>query len=397
MTHRNLVDIVTEDNFSSFDSDEWLLKGDATYASSRVRLTPATDNKAGALVHREGIDERLWEVRFRFNIENGSTAPADETAFAWYAKGVATNNWQPNGGYQVSYDHADDVIRLDSFVDGEQKTLTSSSAEIADDGTTNEHRARIRYARGEVSVSFDGTEYIRHDISNPQQSGETFFLSARTGSENAAHYVDNVLVFQSNDRNINTAQSEWPSPAIDIGEHSNTYALLNALLDIADEADSELFNVKRAHHIDTATGEQLEQFGELVQLDRKSGESDAKYRARLKVQFRVGNIGTTFSQFSEFAAVLLDTDIQNIDFISNLIAQPATAQISAEPEIYDNAALTRAEVQEFLGEAVPAGHEVSALESGTFRLKSDGESDDASKGLTSDSISTGGTLAADIV
>lgn len=200
-----------------------------------------------------------------------------------------------------------------------------------------------------------------------------------------------------NNRNIHTAEKEWDNDGIAFNENTNVYRLIRALLSQADRIDNDLESIRDAHHIDEATGRELDEIGKLVQLQRKSSEDDPKYRARLKVQFRVGNIGTTFDEFSEFSAVLLETNLENIEFVFNYEARPATVQVAADPEVYTNSALTRSEVSKYLGRAVPAGHEVNALEKGSFRLKSDGETDDPSKGLTSDSTSDGGTLASDIL
>lgn len=395
MTHRNLVAERIDDSFDTFDEDVWLLRGSAVFRNGRVRLTPATNSTTGALEWRDEFDTNVWELRFRFDIENGSSDPADEVSISWYNDGIDGDGYSPLGGYQVSFDHFDDEIRLDSFIDGEQKTLDSTAVTVPDGDEKN--IGRVKYTRGTVVVSMNGNRYIEHEIEDPTVSGTEFFFSARTGGEDAAHYVDEVRLTASTKRNIKTAQSEWPTPGIDISNKTNTYKLVRALVSVLDEEDQQLDQIRRSHHINTAVDEELERLGSLVQLDRNQGESDKKYRARIKVQYRVGNIGTTFDEFSQFASALLSTSITNIEFVSDLAANPATAAVSAPPEVYDNVELTRQEVAEFLGEAVPAGHDVNVLESGTFRLKADSDVDDPDKGLTSDSISTGGTLAADIV
>lgn len=199
------------------------------------------------------------------------------------------------------------------------------------------------------------------------------------------------------DRNLTTAEREWDNEGISFNDNTNTYKLVRALLAPADRIDADLEAIKDAHHIDTATGKQLDKIGRLVNLRRKNNGSDEKYRARLKVQFRVGNIGTTFDAFSEFSSSLLDTDIDNIFFTFDFDSNAATVDVSADPEIYDNADITRDEARDFLGRAVPAGHNVRVFNGGTFRLKSDGDTDDPSLGLTSDSMDDGGTLASEIL
>lgn len=197
-------------------------------------------------------------------------------------------------------------------------------------------------------------------------------------------------------RNIGTASRNWDS-AIDFGTRSNTYKLVRALLSEAERIDDDLTEVYHSHHIDTAEGEELEQFGKLVNAPRKSGEPDEKYRVRIKAEFAQAKTQTDFNSFIEFCASVLGTDTSNLYFMTNYAGQPAAVTVSAEPEVYNSVSLTAQEIEDILGGGVPAGHEVIAQERGTFRLKQDGDTDDPDKGLTSDGIQTGGTLAADIV
>lgn len=392
-----LIRTLADDSFSTFDGDTWQLSGDATHNPSRVRLTPASTDAAGSLSLRSGVTDSLWETEFRFDILNGSADPAHETTVTFFYDALSSDGWTPNNGYQVSFDHFDDEIRLDRYVDGQQKTIAKNDVLTIEDSDGTRNFARVKYTRGNVTVSLNGTIFLTHEIKDVDTRFENFAYTAHTDTETCEHIVDDIEIWTATNRNVKTSQSEWPSPAIDIGQNSNSYSLMNALLGVTDQQDKELEAIRRSHHIDTATDEELDEFGKLVQLDRKAGESDEKYRARLKVKFRVGNIGTTFDDFTEFASVLLDTNIENIEFITDLAATPATAQISAEEEIFDSVSLTRQEVGEFLGEAVPAGHAVDIIQQGTFALKVDGEADDPDLGLTSDSISTGGTLSGDLV
>lgn len=199
-----------------------------------------------------------------------------------------------------------------------------------------------------------------------------------------------------NDRNIKEARDEWES-AIDFSQASNTYKLVRALLSEANRSDENLESIYEQHHINSATGNELDQLGNLVDVDRLSGESDDKYRARIKATFRASTIGTTYNEFAEFCASVLNTDVRNLLFTTNFNKNPASVAISARPQIYNSVNLTNQEVKDLLEKGVSAGHEVRVFEGGTFRLKSDGDGDDPDKGLTSDGISTGGTLAGDLI
>jgi len=198
------------------------------------------------------------------------------------------------------------------------------------------------------------------------------------------------------DRNITKAAREWDS-AIDFSPYANTYKLLNSLLSQADETDNILDRVYHAHQIESAKGKELEQFGKLVNVQRNGGEPDSRYRTRIKAEFAQSRTETTFNDFVEFTASILGTNIANIDISTNYSGNPATVSVFANPQVYESSALSAQEISEILDGGVPAGHSVNAQESGTFRLISDGESNDPDKGLTSDSIETGGTLAADLV
>lgn len=197
-------------------------------------------------------------------------------------------------------------------------------------------------------------------------------------------------------RNIVEADDEWDS-GIEFTPNSNTYKLVRALLSEADRVDGDIEDVYDAHHIGTASGDDLDKLGSLVNTSRKTGEEDAAYRARIKAEFRAATIATTFEEFIEFVSEVLGTNPDNVDLFTNYGGSPAIVDVSADTTVYNNAALTPTQLKDIFGSGVPAGHEVNVIEGGTFRLKSDGDTDDPDKGLTSDAITTGGTLAEDLV
>lgn len=197
-------------------------------------------------------------------------------------------------------------------------------------------------------------------------------------------------------RNIGTAVNEWDS-GIGFGPHSNTYKLVRALLSEADRIDDDLEHIYDEHHINSADGESLDKFGALVNAPRKEGESDNKYRTRIKAEYAKARTNTDFDSFIEFTTTVLNTSFENFDLLTPYNQNSATVTVSADPSVYEKVNLTVTEIADILGGGVPAGHEVTVQEKGTFRLKSDGEFDTAENGLTADNIETGGTLAADVV
>jgi len=196
-------------------------------------------------------------------------------------------------------------------------------------------------------------------------------------------------------RNIRTAEKKWNS-GIAFSPHSNTYKLLESLLSEAGRIDNDLTAINKSTKINTAFGEELEKIGNLVNVNRQSNESDVKYRARIKATFRAATTSATFDEFVQFSSSVLSTDVNNLTFTTN-VPESATIRVGADGDVYDNADLTNQQIVDLLGRGVPAGHEVNIVERGTFLLKSDGQANTADNGLTSDTIDTGGTLAADII
>lgn len=196
--------------------------------------------------------------------------------------------------------------------------------------------------------------------------------------------------------NITTAVNEWDS-SIEFGPTSNTRSLVKALLSQANRIDDTLDAIYHSHNINSATGDELKKFGRLANTQRKSGEGDDKYRARIKAELAQARTGTDFDSFVQFTSSVLNTDSENLVFSTNYEINSATVTVGASPPVFDDAPLTTQEVVDVIGGGVPAGHTVKVQERGTFRLKTDGEVSDADKGLTSDTITTGGTLAQDLV
>ena len=196
------------------------------------------------------------------------------------------------------------------------------------------------------------------------------------------------------DRNIADATREWDIPPT-IQEDTNNYALLNALITSLDDVDDSLERIYSGHHINTAAGDDLDKIGTFVGVSRETAESNSRYRTRIKARFRAGTIEPTTDNFAEYVTAILDTSEENFvlirqDFIPEVI-------VSAQSGVWENNDLTAETLIDLLDNAVPAGHSVAVQERGTFRLKVDGEVDDPDQGLTSDSIETGGTLAANLL
>jgi len=204
----------------------------------------------------------------------------------------------------------------------------------------------------------------------------------------------NCCVIEDKNRNITEAEQQWEYPLL-FSKGSNNKKLFEVFSNLFDKADQDIENIYNRQHINSATGNDLDKFGKLVNVVRKSNENDDKYRARIKATFRASTIGTTFDEFTEFCAEVLTTNIQNLDFNTPYVSEPATVVVGAEESIYADLGFTNSEITNLLQKGSPAGHKVDVVVGGTFQVKSDGQTDDATKGLTSDNIETGGTVKSD--
>lgn len=206
--------------------------------------------------------------------------------------------------------------------------------------------------------------------------------------------TENCCVIEDENRNITEAEQQWQYPLL-FSKGSNNRKLFEVFSKLFDEADQDIENIYNQQHINSATGNDLDKFGKLVNVARKSNENDDKYRARIKATFRASTIGTTFDEFTEFCAEVLTTNIQNLNFNTPYVSEPATVVVGAEESIYADLGFTNSEITNLLQKGSPAGHKVDVVVGGTFQVKSDGQTDDATKGLTSDNIETGGTVKSD--
>jgi hypothetical protein len=199
-----------------------------------------------------------------------------------------------------------------------------------------------------------------------------------------------------NRKAIDFVSANWSNYGITIDERSNTYALMRALTSQSDRMDKDLSVVRQARHIETAVGKEVERLGKIVSVSRRDGESDERLKKRIVLAFYAARTTCAFDEFARFTINILETNFDDVRFWNDFEQQHATIFVSAYPETYDRSPFTRDEITEYLESVVPAGHRVNLRERGTFIVKKTAWEDDPSRGLTSESIETGGRLASTI-
>lgn len=123
--------------------------------------------------------------------------------------------------------------------------------------------------------------------------------------------------------------------------------------------------------VDLAEGEQLELLGGLVQLERNTGETDAHYRGRLKVQLRKFLGGATIEEIKEISAILLETDPVDVKVQEDFDTEAARFSIAIWQADLDSVGVTDVEFKEFIDEVRGAGINTISQVRGTFTYRSE--------------------------
>lgn len=224
-------------------------------------------------------------------------------------------------------------------------------------------------------------------------------------------YADDVRVYR---RNIGRASAEdlhtmgaentfsdevgdaWSNDGMPF--RGSNEQLGGALAEPFSQTTRELDAIRDARHIDSAGGRQLDDIGQSAGVRRKESESDAKYRARIKATLTAAGSSGTFRGILNSTARILETDKRRVEVRTEFSSDPATAFVYVQASDVESSELTAAELTDVLKDTVLAGHDIEVTKQGEnpFEIIDDTMTNDPDRGLTSDSISTGGGLVSDV-
>lgn len=194
--------------------------------------------------------------------------------------------------------------------------------------------------------------------------------------------------------NTQTALEDWNNSALEIYvTDSNSRDFLESLLSDLTRYDDRVQDVLEARHIDNASDKSLDRIGELVGLQRRNGEGDGKYRARIKASATAGNSGATFDDVAGFTASVLQIPPDEVEIDTQFADDPVAVVTGIDFNNLNNTNLTKDDFLEILDELVPAGHTTILEAKGSFEVSSDSYTPPSGTGLTDDSGTEGGRLA----
>lgn len=187
--------------------------------------------------------------------------------------------------------------------------------------------------------------------------------------------------------NDNTEEivKDWDHP-IQPHETDNLYKLLEVISSENDRLDLELNELYENRFLDTATGLELEKVGDLVGVNRKTGESDGKLRKRIRGAFAAQASDTTYESFANTAISILEADLSEIEFVTPPDTPPKVVEIQLDGSVFNGIPLTKNELVILLNGAVSIDARVRIKETGTFAF--DGN-DSSLKGFNEGTWSVG--------
>jgi len=153
-----------------------------------------------------------------------------------------------------------------------------------------------------------------------------------------------------------------------------------------------LETVYAEQHIATATNSSLDKFGQLLGVTRKTGESDVKFRARIRAIFAASIDSATHTEIVELFATILSIPVTNISLEYDISEEPV-AIMSLPTDAIEDSTLNVTDISELVNAVVAASHRIDVVEQGSFTVRAADETNDPSKGLIAAGETGGGTLA----
>jgi hypothetical protein len=145
---------------------------------------------------------------------------------------------------------------------------------------------------------------------------------------------------------------------------------INELSDTTDDIVS-------AHQLSEATGHSLDQWGNLLQVLRTTGETDAHYRARLTTQLLIYRRSATIQDMVSSCANVLGVNTDRVSLTDG--TSPASFNMKAFLSDIVAAGLSLPEYSDMMSSAKSAGVEMTLTAEGSFEYKSVAAGSDLTK------------------
>jgi uncharacterized phage protein gp47/JayE len=163
---------------------------------------------------------------------------------------------------------------------------------------------------------------------------------------------------------------EWPLESVQPDEEEAIYDLLIALQAELNRIEEDIEDLYKQRFVDTATGEELERLGSEVGIVKQTGESEERYRLRVKIAKSISRSDGSLPALARTLDCIFDDGATSIS-ISTVNAEPAT-QITVPSKLLNNISLTRSELEDELRNFVPVNDRIEIVTDDTWLLGESG-------------------------
>lgn len=170
--------------------------------------------------------------------------------------------------------------------------------------------------------------------------------------------------------------TNWEHP-ISLYEGDDLYKLLQVVALENQRIDLELEELYDDRFLETATRKELEKIGDLVGVNRLTGEGDAKLRKRIQGEFIAQASDTTYEVVASAILSILEADPDQVTINTPPETLPKVVEVEADSNVIQNNPLSRNELASLFDKAVSSDAKVNLIEMGTFAFAGD---DDTLKG-----------------
>lgn len=138
-------------------------------------------------------------------------------------------------------------------------------------------------------------------------------------------------------------------------EGTTWHGLLRTIVEEFELQGEETVKLFDERFVDTASHRQLDMIGDMWGLERREGEDDEHFRARIKLQLPRHMTTTTIDFIIDTSASLLRTRPERINVEENFDIEPARFDVFVEQIVMHDAGIEPDDVEEFIQDVKAAG------------------------------------------
>jgi hypothetical protein len=168
----------------------------------------------------------------------------------------------------------------------------------------------------------------------------------------------------------NDLTEQWPYETIGIDDDEAIADVLRALQTELDELDGEIQNLRDQRFVDTATGPELEKLGAEVGVVPETGESEDRYRYRVRLGKAIADSDGTLPTFAQILHVALGEDATSVS-LAPVTDEPAV-QLSIPSDVINDLPVTQSELEGILVDALPDSDGLNIITDDTWLLGESG-------------------------